>query len=472
MANGDIISYLKENSGHDKLQVLSEIAFGLQYLHSLKPPIVHGDIKGANILVDEQRRCLLADFGLADSTADTTRTPAASSGTFRGSIRWMAPEMYSSAMGGAVEENTRESRPKGDKRPRDIYAFACTAVEIMTGKPPFHQFNDAAVIYQVGVLHARPDRPSEGWCPDRIWYLVKQCWGEDPSRRPRAKGLEGFLRSRLVIPGTPSPLAGGFTFVRNHNNLNLNPPPSGSARENPSASASTLDLSGVLRTQTRTSRRIRSYAERIEYPIPPNSSQSRASSSLPSSDGLRAPPSHHGALPSFAPHSYHQPPEPAVQPVQAHNLVGYSRHPALNFDVTLPISMLTSRYQSLSSLLLAEPAVTPALSSLVLITHHLPWSITTFPSNGHYVTVRDMLDAIYHALRKNVSQQEYQSCRDKLRVNEAYQRRYSRIRDYHASRDEKAGGVKRVDFLCGKTRFMGISPTSRQNIWGLRLDFH
>ncbi|KAJ8081442.1 hypothetical protein AAF712_012259 [Marasmius tenuissimus] len=219
-------------------------------------------------------------------------------------------------------------------------------------------------------------------------------------------------------------------------------------------------------------KRVRFAREKIEYPIPPNSSRSRASSSLPSSDGPRTPPSYHGALPSFAPHSYHQPPKPAVQPVRAHNLIGYSHQPALNFDVTLPISTLTSRYQSLSSLLLAEPAVTPALSSLVLTTHHLPWSITIFPSNGYYVTVRDMLDAIYHALRKNVSQHEYQSCRDKLRVNEAYQRRYSRIRDYHASRQEKASGVKRVDFLCGKTRFMGISPTSRRDVWELRLDYH
>ncbi|KAK1217316.1 hypothetical protein PQX77_020056 [Marasmius sp. AFHP31] len=224
---------------------------------------------------------------------------------------------------------------------------------------------------------------------------------------------------------------------------------------------------------TATHKRVRFAREKIEYPIPPNSSRSRASSSNPSTDGPRTPPSYHGALPSFAPHSYHTPPpKPAVEPVRAHNLISYSHHPALNFDVTLPISMLTSRYQSLSSLLLAEPVVTPALSKLVLTTQYLPWSITIYPSNRYYVTVRDMLDAIYHALRKNISQQEYQSCRDKLRVNEAYQRRYSRIRDYHASRDEKAGGVKRVDFLCGKTRFMGISPTSRHDVWELRLDRH
>ncbi|KAK1235024.1 hypothetical protein PQX77_001761 [Marasmius sp. AFHP31] len=155
-----------------------------------------------------------------------------------------------------------------------------------------------------------------------------------------------------------------------------------------------------------------------------------------------------------------------------HELIGYSHTPTLNFDVTLPISALTSRFQSLSSLLLAEPAVKPAVSSLVLTTHHLPWSITIYPSNGYYVSVRDVLDAIYHALRKNVSHQEYQSCHDKLRVNEAYQCRYDRIRDYASSREEKAGGVKRVDFLCGRTRFMGISPTSKRDVWEVRLDYH
>ncbi|KAF9260717.1 hypothetical protein L218DRAFT_871779, partial [Marasmius fiardii PR-910] len=46
MTHDDINSFLKRNPGHDRLQSIRDIAAGLEYLHSLSPMIVHGDIKG------------------------------------------------------------------------------------------------------------------------------------------------------------------------------------------------------------------------------------------------------------------------------------------------------------------------------------------------------------------------------------------------------------------------------------------
>ncbi|KAL0063163.1 plasma membrane calcium [Marasmius tenuissimus] len=205
MEHGDIITFLKENPGHDRIRALYDIVSGLQYLHSLSPPVVHGDIKGANILVDGHHQCLLADFGLADILADTTMMPTTSSGGIKGSTRWMAPEMFSFASGVDVKGDTKGNSTKDSKKtPRDIYAFACTVLEIMTGKPPFHHLIDAAVIFQVSVHHIRPERPSEGWCPDHIWDLVELCWGEDPLRRPTATMLQRYLH-RLIEAGNPFP---------------------------------------------------------------------------------------------------------------------------------------------------------------------------------------------------------------------------------------------------------------------------
>ncbi|KAL0571100.1 hypothetical protein V5O48_010856 [Marasmius crinis-equi] len=199
MVNGDVISFLEKNPGYDKFQVVYEIACGLKYLHSLSPSIVHGDIKGANILVDEYFRCRLADFGLADAAAETTMIHATPSGVIKGSIRWMAPEMYAFTTGMNVE-----NKPKQDRLPQDIYAFACTVLEIMTGKPPFHDLIDPAVMYQVSVCHIRPKRPLRGWCPDHIWNLVELCWHEDPATRPRAKALQSYLQNLLDV-GNPFP---------------------------------------------------------------------------------------------------------------------------------------------------------------------------------------------------------------------------------------------------------------------------
>ncbi|KAF9259585.1 kinase-like protein, partial [Marasmius fiardii PR-910] len=147
-----------------------------------------------NILVSEDHHCLLADFGLAAIAAETMSTIHMTSGVIKGTTRWMAPELFTITDGDSNCKNTRE-----DKTPQDIYAFACTVFEIMSGKPPFsYLITDAAVIYQVSVLHNRPERPSDGWCPDRIWKVVEVCWDEDPSKRPRAEVLHSYLESLLL----------------------------------------------------------------------------------------------------------------------------------------------------------------------------------------------------------------------------------------------------------------------------------
>ncbi|KAL0566975.1 hypothetical protein V5O48_015023 [Marasmius crinis-equi] len=144
MANGDIIAFLERNPDHDKLTTVNpnafcrtlflillqilEIAAGMSYLHTHK--IVHGDIKGANVLVNEQRRCHLADFGLAVTTAETT-TLVNSTSTMAGSLRWMAPELFHLGDDAEPESATSgEGKATGSKFARDIYAFACTVLEV------------------------------------------------------------------------------------------------------------------------------------------------------------------------------------------------------------------------------------------------------------------------------------------------------------------------------------------------------
>lgn len=65
MDYGDAISYVNKYPYVNRKRIIRRIAEGLRLLHMYNPPIAHGDIKGANILIDQKGNPLLADFGLS-----------------------------------------------------------------------------------------------------------------------------------------------------------------------------------------------------------------------------------------------------------------------------------------------------------------------------------------------------------------------------------------------------------------------
>ncbi|KAE9390368.1 kinase-like protein [Gymnopus androsaceus JB14] len=205
MDNGDVITYLKKNPSHSRLAVLLDIAAGLVYLHSKDPPIIHGDIRGANVLVTDDLHCCIADFGLAtckpnvpfpallDSDMSIYDTHPLSK--VRSSIRWMAPERF----------NVKEVVIVNEHPSSDIYSFGCSIIEILTLQHPFHdKKSDAAVLF--GILNGeRPWRLENIWCPDSIWDLATQCWALDPKARPTAREVyEALKQPVLELPPSGS----------------------------------------------------------------------------------------------------------------------------------------------------------------------------------------------------------------------------------------------------------------------------
>jgi serine/threonine protein kinase len=104
----------------NEVQVL-EIAQGLDYLHSMN--IVHGDLRGANILISDTGNACLSDFGLATtiSDADSTAAPT-SSANHGGSLRWFAPELMDWSSFGCERFNRTPAS--------DVYAYACVCLEV------------------------------------------------------------------------------------------------------------------------------------------------------------------------------------------------------------------------------------------------------------------------------------------------------------------------------------------------------
>ncbi|KAE9393148.1 hypothetical protein BT96DRAFT_230438 [Gymnopus androsaceus JB14] len=161
-------------------------------------------------------------------------------------------------------------------------------------------------------------------------------------------------------------------------------------------------------------------------------------------------------------------------PTRLHHLLAYSKHPVINYDVSLAPSTITTTLSGLPSTSFSEPAVHPPVSSLVIQIPYYIWPISVHASyNGQYVTVNDVFTAVYHSLRTNVSSSEYRAIPSKKeaeKVRMAYMMRYRRLHDRYAYEAEKQQGVKRVDFLNWRTRFMGLTTSEHgSDVWLLHL---
>ncbi|KAL0068261.1 Protein kinase of the Mitotic Exit Network [Marasmius tenuissimus] len=165
---------------------IRQVVKGLHYLHTHSPPVIHCDIKAANVFVSEDEQCCIGDFGLS-ILEKTQRGPIHVSVTeslgeksgVRGSLRWLAPELL------------HPNRLSQSDFSRDIYALGCTILEVFSGHPPFHdERSEVKIMIQV-LSGQRPGLPPGVRSPSILWHLIETCWLEDANARPdAAKVLE------------------------------------------------------------------------------------------------------------------------------------------------------------------------------------------------------------------------------------------------------------------------------------------
>jgi serine/threonine protein kinase len=192
ICHGTLLEYLQVHPDADKFQLLSRIADAISYLHGLPNPVLHGDIRAMNILVDDKGSPLLIDFSCSQIINPTQLQFIPSAVSFHGSIRWMAPEKM------------RPSEyPLTLKM--DSYSFACLCLEVFTGKLPFsHLSNDGAVVVEVLARQRHPPRPQCAELTDPLWDSMVQCWQRDPSYRPLVRGMRDLLSpEELVLSMSP-----------------------------------------------------------------------------------------------------------------------------------------------------------------------------------------------------------------------------------------------------------------------------
>ena len=110
-------------------------------------------------------------------------------------------------------------------------------------------------------------------------------------------------------------------------------------------------------------------------------------------------------------------------------------------------------------MLLSEPAIHPALPTITLVTEALPWSITV-TAKSSYVTVYDVLQALHSSLRLQVTKVEWASLPRASQniISTSFHKRVDGFSDRTKREKQLGKGVRRLDFLVGRTRLLGISP--------------
>ncbi|KAF7313656.1 TKL/TKL-ccin protein kinase [Mycena chlorophos] len=188
MPNGTALTYVKQKDATiDYIRLITGIAQGIQVLHSMSPPVVHGDVKGSNIVVDSFGNPLLADFGLSRIVEDITGIPFSQSRGVSDSYRWFAPEVCIGQ--GALSLSS------------DIYAYGMTVLELFTHLQPFNEIKHTTEVVIRSSQGKQPTRPTDPpvlarGLDDSLWVLLQQCWANPPSERPTIGQVLAALQSR------------------------------------------------------------------------------------------------------------------------------------------------------------------------------------------------------------------------------------------------------------------------------------
>lgn len=184
-----------------RFRIIHETAVGMNFLHCMNPPLLHLDLKPANILLDAHYHVKISDFGLARWNG-LSRADDISRDGFCGTIAYLPPE--------SIIEKDRVSDTK-----HDVYSFSIVIWGILTQKKPYQGENN---ILQVMVKVVKGVRPDLGAIPryrplacSGFMSLMQRCWTTKPQARPsfqnitsEAEELCSKPQEEAKVPTTPT----------------------------------------------------------------------------------------------------------------------------------------------------------------------------------------------------------------------------------------------------------------------------
>ncbi|KAG8957354.1 hypothetical protein FRC03_010224, partial [Tulasnella sp. 419] len=177
--NGDLQKYIRSHPEANRPQLLIDVLQGMRYVEGAN--LVHGDLKSANVLVNEHCRACLCDFGSTRMIEGASGFTTSSLNT-KATLRFMSPE-----------------RLMEDEPPTiasDVWAFGCIVVEVFTNSIPYaHIKNDNVVSRKITEkeLPLDPSYDTTVSPGEEFWTFVGGCWEFESTRRLTISALLHFF---------------------------------------------------------------------------------------------------------------------------------------------------------------------------------------------------------------------------------------------------------------------------------------
>lgn len=164
----------KRLSSDNIWKFILDVSSGLNRLHTNETPIIHQDIKPANVLIDNNGDYAITDFGISSKRGGEHGLYYDDENS--GTMAYMAPERF---------QEDAVPMPQSD-----IWAFGATLHEILSGRVPFGEEGGK---YQL--LHPNPI-PSIANVPSDIQRLISDCLAIEPGNRPSAQEIKEAALSK------------------------------------------------------------------------------------------------------------------------------------------------------------------------------------------------------------------------------------------------------------------------------------
>ncbi|EEH11086.1 polarity-defective 6 [Histoplasma capsulatum G186AR] len=166
------------------IPIARELAEGLRAIHDAG--IIHRDVKAANVLIHEEGRLQICDFGVAG----VIQSKVDKRSTWIGTPHWMPPEMFPNRPGNGTHKYGSEI---------DVWAYGCTLFECATGNPPNATLRERM---QIGrQLNRFPPKLDGDRFSDDLRSLVAFSLDPDPKIRPT---MQNILQHPYIADSTES----------------------------------------------------------------------------------------------------------------------------------------------------------------------------------------------------------------------------------------------------------------------------